>query len=266
MADLDECDTAGAVEVDVRQPYFPSTQDVSAARRPPPHFWGQFGFAYRIGIVVFLSTLAINVRSREFRRDHANIHDMHRTVMSAFPNITESTPARQAHAVLWRLDSTNDGFVQYVQSRTEPDWGHLPAGHLTSPADVRPLRPMLEAVSPGRTLAFRIVANPTWCEAKSRKRLVHREPEQQVEWLVRKGRQHGFVIPEGEAGPDVVPSAIPTLVGRKNAATKITVEAVRFEGRLVVVDREAFTEAVVGGIGRAKAYGCGLISVWGEVA
>ncbi|MET1071741.1 MAG: type I-E CRISPR-associated protein Cas6/Cse3/CasE [Umezawaea sp.] len=215
---------------------------------------------------MFLSTLAINVTSREFRRDHANIHDMHRTVMSAFPNITESTPARQAHAVLWRLDRAGDGFVQYVQSRTEPDWGHLPAGHLTSPAEVRPLWPVLDAVEEGRRLAFRIVANPTWCEAKSRKRLVHREPERQVEWLIRKGRQHGFVIPEVGPGPDVEPSAIPTLVGRKNAATKITVEAVRFDGHLVVTDEEAFTEAVVGGIGRAKAYGCGLISVSPAVA
>jgi CRISPR system Cascade subunit CasE len=210
---------------------------------------------------VFLTKLDINTGSREFRRDHANIHDMHRTVMSAFPNITEATPARQAHAVLWRLDSTNDGFVQYVQSRTEPDWGVLPEGHLTAPAEVRPLRPVLDAVVPGRRWAFRIVANPTWCEARSRKRLVHREPERQVEWLVRKGKQHGFVIPTSGEEPDVAPSPIPTLVGRKNAATKITVEAVRFDGHLVVTDPEAFTSAVVGGIGRAKAYGCGLISL-----
>ena len=131
-------------------------------------------------MTVFLTKLDINTRSREFRRDHANIHDMHRTVMSAFPNITEATPARQAHAVLWRLDSTNDGFVQYVQSRTEPDWNVLPEGHLTAPAEVRPLRPVLDTVVPGRKLAFRIVANPTWCEAKSRKRLVHRDPDRQV--------------------------------------------------------------------------------------
>ncbi|HEX6345783.1 type I-E CRISPR-associated protein Cas6/Cse3/CasE [Umezawaea sp.] len=212
-------------------------------------------------MTVFLTKLDINTGSREFRRDHANIHDMHRTVMSAFPNITEATPARQAHAVLWRLDSTNDGYVQYVQSRTEPDWGVLPEGHLTAPAEVRPLRPVLDAVTPGRRLAFRIVANPTWCEAKSRKRLVHREPQRQVEWLMRKGEQHGFVIPNAGAEPDVAPSPIPTLVGRKNAATKITVEAVRFDGHLVVTDPDAFTEAVVAGIGRAKAYGCGLISL-----
>ncbi|MFD9741114.1 type I-E CRISPR-associated protein Cas6/Cse3/CasE [Umezawaea sp. NPDC059074] len=212
-------------------------------------------------MTVFLTKLDINTRSREFRRDHANIHDMHRTVMSAFPNITEATPARQAHAVLWRLDSTNDGYVQYVQSRTEPDWDVLPEGHLTAPAEVRPLRPVLDTVAPGRKLAFRIVANPTWCEAKSRKRLVHREPERQVEWLMRKGEQHGFVIPTAGDVPDVEPSPIPTLVGRKNAATKITVEAVRFDGHLVVTDPEAFTEAVVAGIGRAKAYGCGLISL-----
>lgn len=210
---------------------------------------------------MFLTKLTINVRSREFRRDCANIHDMHRTVMSAYPDVDDPS-ARQAHGVLWRLDSTQGGFVQYVQSRTEPDWGKLPSGHLLVPAEVRPLRPVLDAVAPGRKLAFRVVANPTMCDSKTRKRLPHRTPEKQVEWLIRQGERFGFVIPAtGNGQPDVAPSPSSTLVGQKRDQGKITIEPVRFDGHLIVTDAASFTDALVSGVGRAKAYGCGLISL-----
>ena len=211
---------------------------------------------------MYLTKLTIDVRSRTFRRDYGNIHDMHRTVMSAYPNVSEGISARQAHGVLWRLDPAQGGFVQYVQSHIEPDWTSLPLGHLSVPAEVRPLRPVLDAVSPGRKLSFRLVANPTKCDSKTRKRIPLGRAEQQVDWLIRQGERAGFVIPSSAGGvPDVAPSPVPTLVGRKDDSGQITVEAVRFDGHLVVIDVEAFTDVLVNGVGRAKAYGCGLISL-----
>jgi CRISPR system Cascade subunit CasE len=211
---------------------------------------------------MFLSKLNVDTGSRTFRRDYANVQDMHRTLMSVYPDLPGPAPKRQAHGVLWRLDNARGGFVQYVQSHTEPDWDKLPDGHLTAPAEVRPLRPVLDAVAPGRKLSFRMVANPTKCDGKTRRRFALKQPAEQVEWLIRQGDRHGFVIPSaGDGLPDVVSTAIATLTGRKSGQTKITVDPVRFDGHLVVTDQAAFTEALTDGIGRAKAYGCGLISL-----
>jgi CRISPR system Cascade subunit CasE len=217
---------------------------------------------------VFLTKLTINVRSREFRRDFANIHDMHRTVMSAYPDPEDKdAPARQAHAVLWRLDATNTGYIQHIQSRTKPDWTNLPPAHLTQPAEVRTLEPVLDAIRPGRKLAFRLLANATQDTRPAKTkgetiRVAHRTAEAQINWLIRKGERHGFVIPTTHGGvPDVAPSPIPRLTGRKNGVGTITIDAVRFDGHLIVTDPELFTHAVTNGIGRAKAYGCGLLSL-----
>ncbi|MFF0146547.1 CRISPR system Cascade subunit CasE [Amycolatopsis sulphurea] len=211
---------------------------------------------------MFLSRLTVNTQSRTFRRDYANVHDMHRTLMSAYPELPQGEGVRQAHGVLWRLDSFRGGFVQYVQSHTEPDWNTLAGGHLVKPAETRSLQPVLDAVTAGRCLTFRMVANPTRCDGQTRKHIPYRQPDDQLDWLVRKGERHGFVIPGAAGGrPDVAVTVVPTITGRKNAKTKITVEAVRFDGRLVVTDVGAFTAALVNGVGRAKAYGCGLISV-----
>jgi CRISPR system Cascade subunit CasE len=64
---------------------------------------------------MYLSKLLANTYSPEFRRDHADIREMHRTVMSGFPDLPNENPARQSQAVLWRLDGIHRGFVAYVQ-------------------------------------------------------------------------------------------------------------------------------------------------------
>ncbi|GAA1314541.1 type I-E CRISPR-associated protein Cas6/Cse3/CasE [Saccharothrix xinjiangensis] len=215
---------------------------------------------------MFLTKLTINVRSREFRRDFANIHDLHRTVMSLYPAIDGDVPARQAHGVLWRLDPTHTGYTVYVQSRPEPTWSKLPRGYTTTATEVRPLQPVLDAITPGRRLSFRLLANatqdtrPVNLKGKTR-RVAHHKSEDQIGWLIGKGEQHGFIIPTARDGqPDVAPSPVPRMTGRKDEAT-ITVDPVRFDGHLVVTDRTAFTHALITGIGRAKAYGCGLLSL-----
>ncbi|MET9002055.1 type I-E CRISPR-associated protein Cas6/Cse3/CasE [Amycolatopsis sp. NPDC004169] len=210
---------------------------------------------------MFLSKLTINVHSRTFRRDYANVHDMHRTLMSVYPDVPADTPKRQAHGVLWRLDSNRGSYVQYVQSHTRPNWDKLPDGHLNAPAEVRTLQPVLDAITAGRKLAFRFVANPTKCDNKTRQRIPLRQPADQIEWLIRQGQTHGFVIPATAAGPDIAITPTAAITGRKSEPSKITIEPVRFDGHLIVTDPAAFTDAFSNGIGRAKAYGCGLISL-----
>jgi CRISPR system Cascade subunit CasE len=224
---------------------------------------------------VFLSKLTVNVTSREFRRDYTDVHRMHRTVMSAFPDVPDHNAARQAHGVLWRLDTAQRGFTLYVQSHVKPDWTLLAQGYLTEPAQVRDLQPVLDAIQPGRKLAFRLVANPTRSihtegtpgQRGRGKRVPHRKPDKQVEWLARQGERHGFVIPIGANGQaDVAPSSTPILRGHKNDEQLITVEPVRYDGHLIITEPEAFTNAVLNGIGRAKAFGCGLITLAPAVA
>lgn len=217
---------------------------------------------------MFLTKLTVDHRSPAFRRDAADVHDMHRTVMSAYPELPPTSTYRSAHGVLWRLDAVaRGGVVQYVQSHTAPDWNRLPEGLLLRPAEVRPLQPVLDAIVPGRRFAFRLMANPTRCvrvedDAERRRRVPLRQPARQIAWLIAKGEQHGFVIPAGRQGaPDVAASSAPRLVGKRREPRHIVIHPVRYDGHLVVVDPDAFTAAVTDGVGRAKSYGCGLLTL-----
>jgi CRISPR system Cascade subunit CasE len=217
---------------------------------------------------VFLTKLTVNQRSRAFLRDVADVHDMHRTIMSAYPELPQTATYRSQHGVLWRLDTVAaNGLVQYVQSQTSPDWDRLPAGLLLKPAEVRSLQPVLDAITPGRKFAFRLMANPTRDlrvdnGLEQRKRVPLRQPAEQVGWLISKGEQHGFIIPASRQGsPDVAANPGPRLVGKRREKRSIAIDPVRYDGHLVVTDAAAFTNAVINGIGRAKAYGCGLLSL-----
>ncbi|WP_197319949.1 type I-E CRISPR-associated protein Cas6/Cse3/CasE [Saccharomonospora sp. NB11] len=223
---------------------------------------------------MFLSKLPINSNSRAFRVDCANVHDMHRTVMSAFPKLPSGTAARQEHAILWRLDTTPQGYTLYVQSKRHPDWARLPYGYLRDRALVRCLQPVFAALQPGRRFAFRLLGNPSKAAAEPDslpprgrgRRVPLHDPNEQLAWLIRQGERCGFALLDaGVHGPDVALSALPPLTGYKKArdtrTRKITITPVRYDGHLTVTDPAALATALQSGIGRGKAYGCGLLSL-----
>lgn len=228
---------------------------------------------------MYLSRIPVNTMSRAFRRDYADVHDMHRTLLSVFPEAPADVPARRHAGLLWRLDGDARERVLLVQSARRPDWTLLPSEYASGRVQVTCLQPALAAAVPGRRLAFRLVANPTRSappagepgkRGRGARRPLHR-PEEQVAWLIRQGERHGFAVPAASDGaPDVAASPLPPLVGRKaddrprarnGDRLRITVQPVCFDGRLIVTDPDAFTTALREGIGRAKAYGCGLLSL-----
>ena len=106
-----------------------------------------------------------------------------------------------------------------------------------------------------------------------------REAEQ-IDWLVRQGERHGFrLVPQertwtpgrserdapggDEPGSEplyAVQTAKQTMRGRRRNAA-LTHLAVTFDGELAVTDADRFRAALRDGIGPAKAYGFGLLSV-----
>lgn len=221
---------------------------------------------------MYLSRLTPDITSHEFRRDLGDLQHMHRTIMSGFPDTTGDLPPRTEHAVLWRLDQSRSGHVLYVQSRNRPDWEHL-GDRLARPAEVRDLAAVLDALRPGRTFSFRLTANPTKrLRPKDQRdqdragRKDNRHPilgaTAQITWLVNQGQRHGFIIPAcSDAKPDVACTSSPRRTGARGASGAITVDPVRFDGHLVVTDTDALAHAITTGIGPAKAYGCGLLSL-----
>jgi CRISPR system Cascade subunit CasE len=212
---------------------------------------------------MYLSRLILNPHHRRVQRDLANPYELHRTLMSAFP-----ADLPDGERVLYRLDTDPRTGVPTVllQSHTAPDWAALQSreGYLlpeprwpprvsTNPAT----KSFDLALVAGQVLSFRLRANPTVKRDGSRHGL-YKEEDQRA-WLARKGRRNGFrvvrvtVIQEGD---DVA-----WRPHRNGKRRKLTFFAVCFDGLLQVTDPDALWDAVQTGIGPAKSFGFGLLSL-----
>ena len=130
----------------------------------------------------------------------------------------------------------------------------------------------LSCLREGQILRFRLRANASRkVDTKSgpdgRRRNGRRVPlrldAERIDWLRRKGEQSGFRLVEGNAfhgSPAVSMSSGEKETGRSGRRI-LTIESVQFDGLLEVMDADRFRLAICAGIGPAKPYGCGLLSI-----
>ena len=233
---------------------------------------------------MYLSRLLLNPRSRAVWRDLADCQQMHRTIMSAFPQAVNGTAARVFHGVLYRAERrfAPGQLAVLVQSVAQQDWSSLPGNYLGTGEESNPackqIGGALDRITTGQVLAFRLSANPTrkidtktGPDGRRRhgRRVELNREEDQVAWLRRKAEACGFTLLSVESKPNV-----PNVRAMENAKVsgskvresagdlpRLTFGSVQFEGLLKVTDSDRFRQSIEQGVGPAKAYGFGLLSI-----
>lgn len=196
---------------------------------------------------------------------------MHAAVLASFPGRMAD---RTSERVLWRLDPGDGELVLYVVSPELPDFTHLieQAGWPTLPTwETREYTPLLDRLSEGQTWQFRLTANPTRSrppnDGAPSQRFGHVTVAQQQTWLVARAARAGFELPaalgpDGEKRPEYGLTVRDRAVDRfKRGDGTVTVSRATFEGQLVVADPAVLRATLTGGLGPAKAYGCGLLTL-----
>lgn len=200
---------------------------------------------------MFLSRLALDLRSSAVRRDLRSPWDMHRSLWSAFPDGLAETNER----VLWRLDAARDGSASVlVQSRDAPDWQRLLDKYPTYLGDAPQSKPFTPALKPGQRLRFRLRANPSVKRDGKRRSLV--TAGEQAGWLLRQGERGGFV-------PQISELIDEGTRRFKKGEAQAQLCSALFDGELVVIDASVFIQTLATGIGHGKGFGLGLLSVAG---
>lgn len=217
---------------------------------------------------MFLSRLRVDPWNSKVHRDLADAEQLHRTVMRGFPQ-HDGRDARAAFGVLFRVEAQGPESVVLVQSAMTPAWEKLPEGYLLG-HEVKPLDAFVEAIEDGRHLRFRLLANPTRKVAdgskaegsgyNSRRKAILDEDDRHG-WLLRRAELAGFEFAGTGPQGGVRQERRPPLGRGGKSRQGLHVRPALFEGLLRVGDAERFREALVAGIGPAKAYGCGLLSV-----
>ncbi|MDI9588954.1 MAG: type I-E CRISPR-associated protein Cas6/Cse3/CasE [Acidobacteriota bacterium] len=219
---------------------------------------------------MYLSRCELNVNKRGARELLGNPQRMHAAVMSCFPRSMADVNGR----VLWRVDNQGEITYLYLVSEMKPDLAVIQeqAGWPETPTAVtKDYSPLVDHLEKGQVFHFRLTANPVkqeFVKGGRGKRVGHKTPEHQISWLVDRSGTAGFKIlqqtlPNGSdvPGVDVVRSEQRTFPKRADDGRKVSLRVVTFEGVLEVEDPALMRKTLIEGIGRAKAYGCGLMTL-----
>ncbi|WP_033441491.1 type I-E CRISPR-associated protein Cas6/Cse3/CasE [Saccharothrix sp. NRRL B-16314] len=216
---------------------------------------------------MYLTRFEINAARRDARALLASPQKLHAAVMASFPTTT-AVPDSDGR-VLWRIDRRQHQVMLYLVGPQRPDLTHLVeqvGWPTTHEWDTRDYRALLDRLDAGQEWAFRLKANPVSSRRKNAdstrsQRFGHVTVAQQSEWLLRRTERHGFTIPTGEhKEPDVAVRERETLSFARQG-TDVTLSTAVFEGRLHISNPDSLRATLVNGIGPAKGYGCGLLTL-----
>ncbi|MCG6493912.1 type I-E CRISPR-associated protein Cas6/Cse3/CasE [Kitasatospora sp. A2-31] len=231
---------------------------------------------------MYLTRFRLNAARPGARRLISSPQALHAAVMSSFPDLLPNATGQPR--VLWRLDRNAAAELQlYVVSAGRPDLTHLveQAGWPAAAASGTPgwqtygYAPFLDRLDKGSAWNFRLTANPVHNvrvrDGQPVKRTAHVTAGHQISWLLDRQEAGGFRIQEkpverrhtehGDAHQIVVRDQR-SLEFRKGGSNQpVTIKAVTYDGRLEVTDPDALRRLLTQGLGKAKAYGCGLMTL-----
>ncbi|WP_405634302.1 type I-E CRISPR-associated protein Cas6/Cse3/CasE [Streptomyces sp. NBC_00056] len=222
-------------------------------------------------MTLWLTRLTPSPTSSPARRElgTVSVTSMHRRVMSLFPDGIEEQ-ARAHYGVLFRVEDTPRGTHLLLQSNQPPDASRLPDGY--GQLTTHSLAPLLDALEPGLTLHYRCTASPVRKPGATTRALYDLPPVVALkgaaadEWWQRQADAAGLKPLTLQSQPlDAVqdrqhPAGQNEGRGRENSR-RIRHTRVRFDGTATVIDPEQLRAALRNGIGRGKAYGCGMLSI-----
>ena len=241
--------------------------------------------------MTFLTRIRLNPQRAQARRFLSDPQSLHAAVLAGIV----SQPVTER--VLWRLDADQPlRPTVLVLTASRPSWEHVveQAGWPSSddPDDpqvlTRPYETLLERLESGQHYVFRLTANPVVSTkdparltpkqvesikdgggaARSR-RVAHRTVRHQLDWLLERQERLGFSVPESAATDSMGESVADLRIiardrlsfSKRGSKGRVTIQTATYEGRLVVEDSDLLRAALVEGVGRAKAYGCGLLTL-----
>lgn len=109
-----------------------------------------------------------------------------------------------------------------------------------------------------KTYAFNVVVNPVKSVGEARKKIAIRGKESIEKWFIERAEKSwGFSVVTGSLQINKV--VVDQFNGKDNQP--ITLSKAHIKGSLLVTDPSQFAKSFGQGIGRGKAFGCGLMQV-----
>lgn len=231
------------------------------------------------GDMAYLTKIPLNPYRKGAQRLIQNPQWMHAAVERLLPT-------ERSGRILWRLETgrrkadllvLTPDFPCFEPLVEEAGW----PGNESVQGSVASLDPLMGRILVGKEFHFRLKANTAGSSRSLQRatdqqnetlgkgksvRVGHRTVGHQLDWFLRRTKgadlPWGFEVKLDPGYPEVSIVERDRLVFRKSGGVQpVTLDTATFEGVLRVTDADLFADKLLNGIGRAKAYGCGLLTV-----
>lgn len=210
---------------------------------------------------MYLSRIPINLSHRETVRAVSVPEYLHAAIEDCFEG--------QRQRNLWRIDNINGRSFLLIVSRQKVNFSPVfeKFGGEGSWETLQ-YEPLLKTLAEGQKWYFRLRANPTKSlfdskNPEKRGKVVAVRPGQEKQWLESRGLDNGFSADPNEF--EMVEQVWKRFTKGKNTNRRgVVIYTVVYEGVLTITDPQRFSTALSNGIGRGKAYGCGMLTIAGR--
>lgn len=210
---------------------------------------------------MFLTRLTLDPTAYRPARLLCDTQQLHAAIAASFPGGPDGR-------VLWRIEPTGrSGQIPVlVASPSGPTESEL-WERITTPdrAQTRPYGPLLDRLAKGDRYRFRATLNPVTTRNGHHTPIFDRQA--QTAWVARKLAANGVSLnihsPDLDTDePDVqITGTRNDRFTRAGSPGAIELLKVTFDGSLCVTEPDALRHGLCNGIGRAKGYGCGLLTL-----
>lgn len=211
-----------------------------------------------------LSRIALDTKRRSTMQALTSPHILHGAIETSLTPHTSEGRER----TLWRVDFMGEQCYLLVLSFSTPDLRRVAEqfGYGTEEykLETRDYSQLMIRIQADQKWRFRLRANPvrsspTTKDSRGRrgKLFAHVTQDQQRAWLMERAETCGFSLAADAF--DIVHTEWKTFL--KASGHTVTLRVADYEGILTIKDSGLFRNALISGIGRAKAYGCGLLTI-----
>lgn len=207
---------------------------------------------------MYISRIEIDYANRQKMRDLTHAGAYHNWVERSFPQEFETNIRTRK---LWRLDSLQGKEYLLIVSENQPDLKAFSRYGIAQTAITKNYDAYINRFREGDKMRFRVTLNPVISRAviggERGKVFPLYAVESQLDFLMQRAQKHGFLVNIEEV----------CVTGQRHEKLKKshlkyeTFLKVDYEGILTISNLASFQKMLIEGIGKKKAYGCGLMTV-----
>lgn len=182
-----------------------------------------------------------------------------------FHGVIERSQEGERERLLWRIDSLRGHQYLLILSQKPLNLQKLSDEFCQKPEDAesRDYNVLLSRVKDGTMWRFKLTANPTYSLAPEEqggrgKVVTPLKNEEKMQWLEKKADKHGFSLQQDSFG---ITASRWLSIRKGTQKARVTLQEVTYEGILTVTNADEFRKMLVNGLGRAKAYGMGMMTL-----